>query len=268
MLQILCPHCAQPLLREQSSLLCRQGHRFDIARQGYINLLPVQQKHSLHPGDTRQMVLARRSFLEAGYYRPIAQTLRELLQTHAPTAQTVLDAGCGEGYYLRALRHIPERCGIDISKEAVRFAAARDKEALWLTATAAHLPFAQESFDCLLSMFALTVEAEFLRVLRKGGIFVEVLTGPDHLTALREIIYPQVQRKQKPLQLEKPGFLLLESRCLSFDFQLQTPEAVQSLLYMTPHLWRISSAGAQALQQTASLEEHSQIIFRIYQKIG
>lgn len=268
MISILCPHCAQELLREEHSLLCANGHRFDVARQGYINLLPVQQKHSRCPGDTREMVAARRNFLDAGYYAPIAEALQELVQTHAPWAQSVLDVGCGEGYYLSHLRRIPGRCGIDISKEAVRYAAARDKQATWLTATAAHLPFPDESFDCLLSMFALTVEAEFARVLRSGGIFIEVLTGPEHLTALRRIIYPSVQHKEKALCAQREGFALLDSQCVRFSFSLQTPEAVQSLLYMTPHVWRISQPGAQALRQTQRLEDQAHVIFRIYQKMG
>lgn len=266
MLQVLCPHCGQPLRQGKSAFFCEQGHSFDVARQGYVNLLPVQQKRSLHPGDTREMVAARRSFLEAGHYLPIARTLLELVQTWAPGARSVLDSGCGEGYYLSHLGHIPLRCGVDISKEAVRYAARRDKTALWLTATAARLPFPGESFDCLLSMFALTVAPEFARVLGPGGIFVEVVTGPDHLRALRGIIYPEVQRKEKKARAALEGFALLDSRVIEFDFTLETPEAVRSLFSMTPHVWRISQAGAEALARTERLVDRAQVLFRVYQR--
>ncbi|MBQ7872146.1 MAG: methyltransferase domain-containing protein [Oscillospiraceae bacterium] len=268
MLQVLCPHCGEPLRQEKNVFCCGQGHSFDVARQGYVNLLPVQQKHSLHPGDTREMVAARRRFLEAGHYLPIARTLAALVQTWAPAARRVLDAGCGEGYYLSHLDFIPSRCGIDISKEAVRYAAGRDKGALWLTATAAHLPFPEGSFDCLTSMFALTVAPEFARVLAPGGVFVEVVTGPEHLMALRGIIYPEVQRKEKEAEAALEGFALRESRMIGFDFSLEGPEAVRDLLYMTPHVWRISQAGAAALEQTQRLEDRAQVLFRVYQKLG
>ena len=177
MIQVICPVCGAVLEPQGTAWRCVQGHCFDVARQGYVNLLTVTQKHSRHPGDTREMVAARRAFLDAGWYAPIAKTLADLVRRFCPEAASVLDAGCGEGYYLSQLGWVPERWGIDISRDAVRYAAARDRGAHWLTATAAHLPFADGGFDCVLSMFALTAGAEFFRVLRPGGIFVQVLAG-------------------------------------------------------------------------------------------
>ena len=115
MITPLCPVCGGPLQCGSAPWVCENKHSFDVARQGYVNLLTVDRKHSLHPGDTREMVAARREFLEAGYYAPIAQTLRSLLSEFAPDAQSILDAGCGEGYYLGQLAYLPERWGIDIS---------------------------------------------------------------------------------------------------------------------------------------------------------
>ena len=174
MIQVICPVCGAALEPQGAAWRCVQGHCFDVARQGYVNLLTVTQKHSRHPGDTREMVAARRAFLDAGWYAPIAKTLADLVRRFCPEAASVLDAGCGEGYYLSQLGWVPERWGIDISRDAVRYAAARDRGAHWLTATAAHLPFADGGFDCVLSMFALTAGAEFFRVLRPGGIFLIV----------------------------------------------------------------------------------------------
>ena len=190
MIQVICPVCGAALAPQGAAWRCVQGHCFDVARQGYVNLLTVTQKHSRHPGDTREMVAARRAFLDAGWYAPIAGALADLVRRFCPAAEAVLDAGCGEGYYLSQLGWIPERWGIDISRDAVRYAAARDRSAHWLTATAAHLPFADGGFDCVLSMFALTAGAEFFRVLRPGGIFVQVLAGQGHLPGLKSIIYP------------------------------------------------------------------------------
>ena len=262
---VICPLCEKPLSREGKSWYCENGHSFDVARQGYVNLLTVQQKHSLNPGDTREMVLARRQFLEAGYYLPIGETLKRLVSEHCPHAQNVLDVGCGEGYYLSHLTYIPVRIGIDISKEAVRCAAAKYKDSLWLTATASRLPFENDSFDCLLSMFALTMEEEYHRVLKAGGLFVQVLAGKNHLLGLKNIIYPTLVEKEKNLQPDLADFTLLASETLTFDFALNEAEQVQNLLSMTPHVWRISKEAAQALQQTTSLKDRAEVIFNLYQ---
>ena len=263
---VICPICQAPLSTDGPSWRCENGHSFDVARQGYVNLLPVQQKHSLHPGDSRPMVAARRNFLSAGYYVPIAKTMRELVRTYDPEARCILDAGCGEGYYLSFLDDVPERWGIDISKEAVRMAAARDKQTRWLTATAAHLPFSDQSFDCVLSMFALTAEEEFARVLKPGGIFLQVLAGPDHLLGLKNIIYPEILHKEKEQHRELPGFDLTDSRTIEFDFELDTAEMVHSLLCMTPHVNRISKEGAEALDATEHLKDRAQVVFNVYSR--
>ncbi len=263
---VICPVCHAPLLREKTVWHCENGHSFDVARQGYVNLLTVQQKHSLHPGDTREMVLARRNFLDAGHYLPIANKLRDLIVQFAPEAKSVLDVGCGEGYYLSNLAHIPTRVGIDISKEAVRYAASRDKNAIWLTATAAHLPFADGSFDNVLSMFALTAEAEFCRILKENGVFVQVLAGKRHLSALKNIIYAEILEKEKNLQPQPQGFTLLHSETLCFDFSVESAEMLQNLLYMTPHVWRISKEAAHNLSQTDYLEDRAEVVFNVYQR--
>ena len=118
MIQVICPVCGAALEPQGTAWRCVQGHCFDVARQGYVNLLTVTQKHSRHPGDTREMVAARRAFLDAGWYAPIAKTLADLVRRFCPETASVLDAGCGEGYYLSQLGWVPERCGIDISRAA------------------------------------------------------------------------------------------------------------------------------------------------------
>lgn len=263
MISPLCPVCGMPLAMQKPAWQCENGHSFDVARQGYVNLLTVDRKHSLHPGDSQVMVAARREFLNAGHYAPIARTLCRLVQQRAPQAHSILDAGCGEGYYLSQLG-APERWGIDISKDAVRAAAARDKSAHWLTATAAHLPFADASFDCVLSMFALTAAEEFSRVLKPGGCFIQVLAGENHLSALKSIIYPTVLHREKTLHPQLPGLRLLHSQTLRFAFTLDSAEMVRKLLYMTPHAWRISRAGAQALEEVSGLCDEAEVIFNVY----
>ena len=265
MIYPICPVCGRPLATEKPAWKCENNHSFDVARQGYVNLLPVTQKRSLHPGDSAVMVAARRDFLNEGYYAPIAEKLQELVTRYAPNAECVLDAGCGEGYYLSHL-NAKERWGIDISKGAVRYAAVREKSAKFLAATAVHLPCPDTAFDCVLSMFALTAEAEFARVLKDGGIFVQVLAGEKHLSALKSIIYPTLLEKEKALHPQLDGFTLLHEETLTFDFTLQTRKMVQNLLYMTPHAWRISKDGANALQQTSRLSDRAEVVFNMYSR--
>lgn len=266
----LCPVCGAELSPQAHAWLCPNRHSFDKARQGYVNLLTVEKKHSLHPGDTREMVAARKAFLDAGHYLPIADKLRTLLREFCPHAASVLDAGCGEGYYLsQAASDFPnaELFGVDISKEAVRYAAVRNKRIVWLTATAAALPFADASFDALLSMFAPTLAPEFARVLRLGGIFIQVLAGEEHLMGLKRIIYPAILRKEKDLSPVLTGFSLLHSETLSFPFTADTPEEVQNLLAMTPHFWRISKEGAERLRLTERLSDRAEVIFNVYLRV-
>ena len=97
-MELQCPICAASLQKKERTYGCDNGHCFDVARQGYIHLLPVQQKHSAQPGDTKEQVLARRAFLDGGFYAPIVQALCALAQKYNCTGP-ILDAGCGEGYY-------------------------------------------------------------------------------------------------------------------------------------------------------------------------
>ncbi len=266
-MELLCPVCGLALSKECNTWCCPNRHCFDIARQGYVNLLTVDKKHARHPGDTKEQVAARKAFLDGGFYSPIAAKLCETVLPLSPKA--VLDAGCGEGYYLTQLQAgLPhtEFAGIDISKDAVRFASVRNKHALWITGTAAALPFSDGSFDCVLSMFALTADREFARVLSPGGRFLQVLAGPMHLLALKSIIYPEILQKEKVLQPAVAGFSLEHSETLTFDFSLDDRQQIANLLSMTPHFWRISKEGAARLSDTHFLTDRAQVIFNLYRK--
>ena len=264
---VRCPVCGLELIQAEKVWRCSAGHSFDKARQGYVNLLTVPQKHSKNPGDTRDMVAARRAFLDQGFYAPIAETLCGILTL--PKDGAVLDAGCGEGYYLAQVRRrFPQAAlyGLDISRDAVRYAAVRCRDACWIVGTAASLPFFDGAFDAVLSMFALTVPAEFARVLRPGGLFVQVLAGRAHLTGLKQIIYPVLTEKAPIVPAAYPGFTLQDARTLTFPLHLTTGQQVQQLLTMTPHVWRITREGAERAAQTVSLDDEAEIIFHIYRR--
>lgn len=266
-MNLLCPICAQELHRQGNQYVCPQGHSFDIARQGHVNLLPVQQKHSKNPGDTRQQVLCRREFLEAGFYAPILQTLVEAAQSRSIRGQ-ILDVGCGEGYYAARLAQALDSplLGLDISKEAVRAAAGRYKGFQWLCATAAHIPVGPESVDLLTTLFALTLPEEFARVLKPGGWLFQVLAAPDHLLGLKSVIYDQLHHKPKDTVPELPGFSREQSIPIRFSFTVEGPQ-IQNLLSMTPHLFRISKAGAQRLAALETLTDTASCVLNIYRRL-
>ena len=266
-MELICPICGQVLQREDKEYRCGSRHSFDIARQGYVNLLTVQQKKSLHPGDTREQVLSRRAFLEEDYYRPIADTLcRTAAELGAQGP--ILDIGCGEGYYSARLAEAlgTELVGLDISKEAVRVAAAKYKNALWLCATASHIPVADQSAGCVTSLFALTMAEEFRRVLKPEGLYFQVLAAQDHLLGLKRIIYPELKLKEKDSVPELPGFALVKSVPIRFSFTVGGQQ-VQNLLSMTPHLYRISREGAQRLAATDQLTDTASCVLNVYRPI-
>ena len=256
---LACPLDGGPLRRHGTSWRCDAGHCFDLAAQGYTNLLPVQQKRSRDPGDSKEMVAARRRYLNAGFYQPIAALVSRtvLANLHAGRAAACLDAGCGEGYYLRELAAAGDgQClallGLDISKWAVLAAAKQDKRPNWVVGSNAKLPVLPATLDRVLCMFGFPVYAEFARVLRPGGELLQVDAGPDHLRELREIIYPTLKPERAAEPLSPAGFSVLPAESLRYTVTLGGAEQIGDLLTMTPHLYRASAEGrAKAAALTA-----------------
>ena len=266
-MELICPVCGETLRRGDRQYACENRHSFDIARQGHVNLLVVQQKHSLHPGDTREQVLSRREFLEGGFYAPVAEALcaaAKELGARGP----ILDVGCGEGYYCARLAEALDAklLGLDISKEAVRCAAAKYKGPQWVCATASHLPVKDETVGTLTSLFALTLPEEFHRVLAKDGLYFQVLAAQDHLLGLKSIIYPELKLKEKDSVPEIPGFERIKSVPIRFTFTVEGKQ-VRNLLSMTPHVYRISKEGAARLAATEELTDTASAVLNIFRKI-
>ncbi len=254
---LACPLDGAPLHREGSAWRCASGHSFDIASQGYTHLLPVQNKRSRDPGDSKAMIAARRRFLGTDVYRPVAQAvaLATLQGLDANRVASCLDAGCGEGYYLRELaRAAGDQAlavlGLDISKWAVMVAARQDKDPNWVVGSNANLPVQSATLDRLLCIFGFPVYAEFARVLKPSGQLIQVDAGPDHLRELREIIYPSL-KPARPADAAPPdGFVLRPTETTRYSITLDSSLAIADLLVMTPHLYRAnaeSRARAMAL---------------------
>lgn len=258
---LACPLDGAPLRRDGATWRCAAGHSFDIASQGYINLLPVQQKRSRDPGDSKEMVAARRRFLNAGFYQPIAAAVsRAALADLRPGATaSCLDAGSGEGYYLRQLaaaatesRQSLAVLGLDISKWAVLSAAKQDKRPSWVVGSNANLPVLPGSLDRVLCMFGFPVYAEFARVLKPAGLLLQVDAGPDHLRELREIIYPALKPERSAEPRTPAGFVSLSTESIGYSADIVGAEQIADLLAMTPHLYRATAEGrARAAALTA-----------------
>lgn len=268
--QLICPLCGKPLTQKGKALICQKQHSFDIAKQGYVNLLPVQNKKSLHPGDTKDMLKARREFLNSGIYMPICNAVTEKIKefTSNISTPTIVDIGCGEGFYTTAIKKVGGDCnciGIDISKDAVKMACSRDKSITWVVATAGQLPVESNSTDIITAMFSLVSKEEYLRILKKGGYIIEVIAGNDHLIQLKEIIYDTVYKQDK-----KPAYIGEEFKEISrtqqrFDFTLENSQ-LRNLLMMTPHLWRIKKENREKLEQMQTLSLTAHFWVRILKK--
>lgn len=248
-LSLACPLDGAPLQRDGATWRCPAGHAFDVAAQGYTHLLPVQNKRSRDPGDSKEMVAARRRFLESGAYAPIAAAVNRAVLADAQRDARLhcLDAGCGEGYYLRSLAAAAQNplslLGLDISKWAVQAAARRDKAISWIVGSNARLPVLPATLDRVLCMFGFPVYAEFARVLKAGGELLQVDAGPDHLRELREVIYPVLKPERAAETTAPEGFRHIASESVRFGLQLDGAERIADLLAMTPHLYRASAEG-------------------------
>ncbi len=269
---LVCPLDQLALQQESSELRCTNGHSFDIARQGYVNLLGPGDKRSRDPGDSKDMVAARRAFLDGGHFYPLARRLTELVRPLISANSVIVDAGCGEGYYLEHLRsHLlfaggstPALIGFDISKWALQ-AATRRLAATWLVASNRNIPLRPNSADCLLSLFGFPVFASFWEVLKEGGTLLLVNAGPQHLIELREIIYPSIRHSESKVVQEalSAGFTVGEISTLQFKTAPLRQLEVQHLLSMTPHLFRASHAGKERAAQLDSFAVTVDVVFQL-----
>ncbi|SHF51011.1 23S rRNA (guanine745-N1)-methyltransferase [Microbulbifer donghaiensis] len=257
-----CPVCHLSLELSDNAWRCANRHSFDCAREGYVNLLPVNKKRSKEPGDSLEMLQARRRFLEAGYYRPLVEAIVALLPY--VSGHQLLDIGCGEGYYLRQLQSAGwpalALAGVDISKAGVRMAAKSDADIQFVVASSVELPLAQDSVDHLLRVFAPAADAEMLRVMNPGGSLLDVAPGPEHLWPLKSALYAEPRRHEPPKPVE--GFRPeAELRCC-FPFKLQGREAIADFLAMTPFAWKGSSDVRRELEQRESLKLEADFVVR------
>lgn len=262
----VCPVCKAPLQAQQAQYVCSQGHSFDVAKKGYVNLLLSHKMRSKNPGDNKDMIAARRAFLSQGHYQPLLEKLAQLCAQHE--VSRLLDAGCGEGYYTCGLaRSGLTVAGMDISKEGIIAACKRDKNLDWCIASVNDLPYQSGYFDAVLSVFCRVDDAEFYRVLRPGGVVIFVGPGSNHLPALRAGLYEQVRPYQTAKQEDYlPSFTEIASAGVKFAIELDSAEQIYNLLTMTPHYWSTNPEQQQRLLAQGHLSDSADMQIRVLRR--
>lgn len=239
--------CREPLVIGERAWTCGQAHTYDVAREGYANLLVTHQRRQRVPGDSAEMLRHRRAFLDGGWYTPLAE---HLASAYARPETSVLDVGCGEGYYTRDWP--VELWAVDIAKAAVRMAAKRSssERAHYAVASAYDLPVVDHSVDVVLSVFAPLHSPEFVRVVAPGGVVVTVTPGPEHLHGVKARLFAEPERHPDTGPFAEQA---LATERLRYDITLPTPDAVAHLVGMTPYAWYVDEATRAAVAAAAPL---------------
>ena len=262
-----CPVCGGEMQKEGRSLFCNgaRRHCFDLAKEGYVNLASSAASGG---GDDAGLIRARTAFLSAGHYAPLADRVCEILTAHVPGG-TVVDAGCGEGYYSCTMAaHGLHVFGVDLSKNGIKHAArsARlvDGNAFFAVCGIFDLPLADASVDAVVSLFAPVAEQEFLRVLKPGGILVLAGAGEEHLMDLKRVLY-DTPYPNKPRADAPQSMTLLEEQALRFTMPLEQ-KSLQALFAMTPYYYRTPRAGKQRLDALDTLAVRAAVDFSVWRK--
>lgn len=265
---LCCPVCRAPLAEEEKRYLCSAGHSFDKARQGYVNLLQSQRSSLRNHGDDQEMVVARRRFLELGYYAPLRDLLTEKVYFYTAKNGVIADAGCGEGWYTEGVAaRLPDAkvIGFDISKEALKWAAKRRGMDHLAVASCYHMPLADGSVDALLNFFSPLAAEEYARVLKPGGHLFRAVPGDHHLWELKAAVY-DTPKPNRPEPEDLPGLKLLERCPIHSEITLKTKEEIRALFQMTPYYYRTSPADQAKLENYDHLETRTEFTLLVYEK--
>ncbi|MBQ4354738.1 MAG: methyltransferase domain-containing protein [Clostridia bacterium] len=285
---IICPVCGETLYREGKTVLCVKGHTFDIAKAGYVNLLPPGKEKNARTGDEKIMVKARVDFLSKDYYALISDRTAEILRACLSENALFADLGCGEGYHTCRIAEkigFPVTAfGFDASKFAAEYASKRAKaknlmpkdgvgaehdhpaQAYFFPANLFHLPLKDHVLDAAVSMFAPVAGEETHRILKPGGKLVVVSSGRDHLLELRQLIYEEVRFSDAPVPVPD-GFVQTERQNLRVETTVTSREDLQSLFVMTPFYYKTTEEGRARLLSNDSLRLTVDVNFSVFEAI-
>lgn len=267
-----CPLCHTTLTHQVRSYVCDNQHQFDIAKEGYVNLMPVQHKRSKDPGDNKAMTQARRRFLNGSHYDAMRDRVATLCAEHlAGACNQVLDLGCGEGYYTTHIANTLQSrdnnatiYGLDISKVAIRYAAKRYHHCHFSVASSQRLPFSEHSLDAVVRIYAPSNPKEILRCIRPGGFLLTVTPAARHLFEYKECIYDTVKlHDEAPESLD--GFTLEHSEKVNYTMALPGSDAFD-LLQMTPFYWHANDNFRDSLSQATVFPCEADFMVHLYRK--
>lgn len=264
-MKVRCPVCHEELNLEGKTYRCHNRHSFDCAASGYVNLNLKNSAKKNH-GDNKMMVQARSAYLQKGYYQKLANALITELKQHSLT--TLIDCGCGEGYYTRQISNAltdTEVIGVDLSKDAIDYAAKKDKLGHYFISSLFTIPMFDGDVDCITSLFAPLALDEFYRLLKKEGLLIVVAPGPRHLMQLKEALYHEVYLNEVSTIIDTRFQLVSESIC-AYLIQLPTQAEIQSLFAMTPYYYKTSLEDKKKLETYSSLETEVEFSIQLYRK--
>lgn len=259
---LICPVCSKPLLISKTTARCENGHCFDIAKEGYVNLLRGS-KSGDRIGDDKYSARSRRDFLNKGYYAPLEDALVDIFRDKKGT---LLDICCGEGYYTSALGQIDglDVFGFDIAREMIRLAAKRGR-GTYFVANMAAMPVADATFDYAVHLFAPFKEAEFARILKPGGSLYTVIPGKDHLFGLKQALYDTPYHNDEKLP-NTELLQLMDVQKVTAAITLKNPQDIESVFRMTPYYFHTSQADREKLKAYQSLHTPIEFVIAHYRK--
>ena len=257
----ICPKCKEKLEERGGSLYCLNNHCFDIAKEGYVNLMLANDKHSLNPGDNDDMVVSRDLFLNKGYYSKMAQEVSIIVSKYK--RKVVLDAGCGTGYYTKQLV-ANNVYGIDISKKAVKIASKKDSNISFAVSSVFNTPFKDNTFDAIISIFSPLAFEEFSRILKDDGIVVCVFPGEMHLIELKKAIYgTETILNDKAVSSDK--FTSIEKQNIKGRMLLNQDD-ISNLVRMTPYFYTTPKEKLDNLNGVESLDVQYDFIIEVLKR--
>lgn len=252
-----CPICQSTLSRKESTYRCINNHSFDISRFNYVNLY---RSNSKDHGDNNELVLARTAFLRKHFYKPLQDTLTNLISELKPT--TIIDLGCGEGYYTNAFI-APEVYGFDLSRKAIETAARASKQLTthYAVASIFDIPILDQFADLATIIFAPLPKAELERVIKKGGYLIEVTPDTHHLFEMKEVLYPEVILNSPSIHSD---YKLVKSIPLCYTIDLENSD-IHNLFKMTPYCYKTSIEASNKLLALPSLTTTISFLIHLYQ---
>lgn len=264
---LACPKCHQRLTLQGNSYVCPSRHTYDLSKTKYINLLLNPDKSTNNPGDSKESLIARKAYLNQGYYNSISDTLIDCVKKYTTEPSHILDLGCGEGYYTKRMKEfLPEHTyyGLDISKEAINMATKYTKDIYWIVGNSKNIPIYNQSLDIIAALFTVVNKDELTRCLKPGGKIIHVTANnPNHLIEIKHLIYDEVHTKEDTF-IRLP-FNVVESFDITKTIHISSHDDCVNLLKMTPHYYHIKKERRAVIEEMQEMDITIDVKFTIYE---